>query len=169
MEIQVKELIAKESKVPLRVSLNADWLLKVRKDVISTSPLEVDLTARGENGVAHVEGELSIDVEFACSRCLDPTKEHFVIPFHERFKPAAAMAETGAEEEITPVDEDKVELDPFLEETMMLSLPFIPLCDEDCKGLCQTCGADLNEGNCGCSKERIDPRLAALQDLFKDQ
>ena len=123
MEIQVKELIAKESKVPLRVSLNADWLLKVRKDVISTSPLEVDLTARGENGVAHVEGELSIDVEFACSRCLDPTKEHFVIPFHERFKPAAAMAETGAEEEITPVDEDKVELDPFLEETMMLSLP----------------------------------------------
>ena len=34
MEIQVKELIAKESKVPLRASLNADWLLKVRKDVI---------------------------------------------------------------------------------------------------------------------------------------
>ncbi len=95
MEIQVQELIAKGSKVPMRVSLNADWLLKVRKDVISTSPLEVDLTARGEDGVAHVEGELSIDVEFACSRCLDPTKEHFVIPFHERFKPAAAMAETG--------------------------------------------------------------------------
>ena len=99
--------------MPLRASLNADWLLKVRKDVISTSPLEVDLTARGENGVAHVEGELSIDVEFACSRCLDPTKEHFVIPFHERFKPAAAIGRDGAEEEIIPVDEDKLDLSRF--------------------------------------------------------
>ena len=41
------------------------------------------------------------------------------------------------------------------------------LCSEDCKGLCQHCGADLNEGDCGCSQENIDPRWAALVDIIE--
>ena len=41
------------------------------------------------------------------------------------------------------------------------------LCSEDCKGLCQHCGADLNEGDCGCSQENIDPRWAALVDIME--
>jgi uncharacterized protein len=48
----------------------------------------------------------------------------------------------------------------------MLSLPIKRLCDEQCKGLCQVCGADLNEGECGCVVEEIDPRLATLRDLL---
>ncbi|WP_219836626.1 DUF177 domain-containing protein [Paenibacillus sp. R14(2021)] len=167
MEIHVRELAAKGLKVPYESSLNSDWLQQVRKDFISASPMTVRMTAWGEDGIAHVEGELSIDVVLACSRCLDPTTEHVVIPFHERFKPAAAM-DGSEEEEITPVEEDKLDFEPLLEEMLMLALPFVPLCDEDCKGLCHTCGSNLNEQNCGCSKDRIDPRLAALKDLFKE-
>jgi uncharacterized protein len=167
MEIQVKDLLSKGMKVPIRRSLDAEWLRQVRKDVIGTSPLEVDLTASGEDGVAHVEGELSIEVELACSRCLEPTKARIAVPFHERFKPAAAMNGGSEEEEIIPVEDGKIDLEPLIEETVMLSLPFVPLCVDDCKGLCHTCGANLNEQNCGCSKDRIDPRMAALKDLFK--
>ena len=39
---------------------------------------------------------------------------------------------------------------------IVFELPLVPLCDEDCKGLCPTCGANLNEGPCGCEKEQSD-------------
>ena len=47
-------------------------------------------------------------------------------------------------------------------------LPFAPLCGKDCKGLCQTCGENLNERTCECKNERIDPRFESLKDLFKE-
>ncbi|RAP76301.1 YceD family protein [Paenibacillus montanisoli] len=166
MEINVRDLAAKGAKVPFQSTLNTDWLQQVRKDIISASPIDVKMTAWGEEGIAHVEGELTADVELACSRCLEPTKQHVVVPFHERFKPESAM--NGSEEEdIIPVEEDKLEFEPFLEEMLMLALPFVPLCDEDCKGLCHSCGTNLNEQKCGCQTDRIDPRLAALKDLFQ--
>ncbi|MBW7457868.1 YceD family protein [Paenibacillus sepulcri] len=173
MKIQLREFLSKGATIPIRESLNADWLQQVRSDVISAGPLEVDMTASVTDGIAHVEGKLSVEVEFACSRCLEPTKEQITASFDERFKPANAKIENPENlenaEEIIAVEEDKVDLEPFVEETMLLSLPFIPLCEEDCKGLCHTCGANLNVENCGCSKDVIDPRLAALQDLFKEK
>lgn len=168
MEIHVQEMVSKGLKRPIRASLNADWLQEVRKDIIGASPLEVDLTARGEEGIAYVEGELSLSVDIACSRCLDPVNERIAVPFAEKFKPAASRKQTN-DEEVILVEEDPVDLEPMFEETMLLSLPFAPLCSEDCKGLCHTCGANLNEQNCGCTKDEIDPRLAALKDLFKDR
>ncbi|SEN29831.1 DUF177 domain-containing protein [Paenibacillus sp. OV219] len=167
MEINVRELASKGLKISYQSSLDTDWLKQVRKDIISTSPMEVNMTTWGEDSVAHVEGKLSVDAELACSRCLEPTHTHVVVPFYERFKPESKL--TGDEEEaIIPVEEDKLELDPFLEEMLMLALPFVPLCKEDCKGLCHSCGTNLNEQNCGCSTDRIDPRLAALKDFFNN-
>ncbi|MFC4810671.1 YceD family protein [Paenibacillus sp. GCM10023250] len=167
MEIHVREVAAKGMATTFKTSLDTDWLKQVRKDVLSASPMDVNAKAWGEEGIAHVEGELTLDVELSCSRCLEPTKEHVVLPFHERFKLEATM--DGSEpEDVTPVEEDKLELEPMLEEMLLLALPFVPLCDEDCKGLCHTCGTNLNERNCGCSNDRIDPRLAALKDLFND-
>lgn len=167
MEIHVRELAAKGTKSTFKLSLDTDWLKQVRKDALSASPLTADVTTWGEDGMAHVEGEIAVDIELACSRCLEPTSVHVSLPFHERFKLESTI--DGSEpEEVIPVDEDKLEIEPMLEEMMMLALPFVPLCSEDCKGLCHTCGTNLNERNCGCSNDRIDPRLAALKDLFKE-
>ncbi|MFC4103655.1 YceD family protein [Paenibacillus xanthanilyticus] len=167
MEIHVQELATKASRTPLTADLNTDWLQEVRKDVLKSGPIKVALEGYGQAGILHIEGELSLDLEMSCSRCLEPVHETIVVPFHERFKPASAKH--GAEdEEIIVVEEDKVDLEPIIEETMLLALPFTPMCKEDCKGLCHSCGANLNESACGCPTERIDPRLAALKDLFKD-
>ena len=48
---------------------------------------------------------------------------------------------------------------------LVLSMDAKHVCSEDCKGLCPTCGADLNNGPCNCGKE-IDPRLAVLAQLL---
>ncbi|MCI2976201.1 MAG: DUF177 domain-containing protein [Ferrimicrobium sp.] len=47
----------------------------------------------------------------------------------------------------------------------VLLLPPVPLCRPGCKGLCQNCGADLNEGPCGCPGETGDPRWTVLDQL----
>ena len=58
-----------------------------------------------------------------------------------------------------------VDADALAREVLVLGLPLAPLCRPDCAGLCQTCGADLNLGDCGCPPVDADPRWAALDAL----
>ena len=53
-----------------------------------------------------------------------------------------------------------------MENNILLTLPIKRLCKEDCKGLCQQCGNNLNLSTCQCDNDDIDPRLAKLKDLF---
>ena len=56
-----------------------------------------------------------------------------------------------------------IELDPLVEEQIALALPPYPVCQDGCKGLCPVCGANLNEGECGCDRKTPDPRWAGLE------
>jgi uncharacterized protein len=60
---------------------------------------------------------------------------------------------------------DEFDLGSYLREVIAMSLPVKVLCQEECKGLCQVCGANLNEGSCSCKDDRIDPRFAVLRGL----
>jgi len=53
----------------------------------------------------------------------------------------------------------------LIREQVLLALPTRPLCDEDCRGLCPSCGADLNEGDCRCATSHSDPRMAIFRDM----
>ena len=61
----------------------------------------------------------------------------------------------------------KLKLDDIIMTDIFLNLELKHLCREDCKGLCNICGADLNKGDCGCDRTSYDPRLSALRDLLK--
>ena len=63
---------------------------------------------------------------------------------------------------------DTVDLTDLLIKDIISSLPIQALCSEDCKGLCQKCGVNLNRETCDCDKEQVDIRFAALKDLFKE-
>jgi uncharacterized metal-binding protein YceD (DUF177 family) len=56
----------------------------------------------------------------------------------------------------------EVDVLQILREQVLLEVPITHLCREDCRGLCQRCGADWNLGACGCGREFGDPRLAVL-------
>ncbi len=56
-----------------------------------------------------------------------------------------------------------LDLDDFVNEQVIISLPAKALCNTACKGLCPFCGTDLNKAECGCIKENIDPRWEALK------
>lgn len=117
---------------------------------------------------AQVEGEALVQ----CSRCLTPFKAPLSVSFEEEFVEGLVEEEAPREDEedlsvATRYEGDVIDLTDSLRDSILLELPMKPLCRPDCAGLCPTCGANLNEGPCGCEKSHtVDPRLAALQKLL---
>ncbi len=77
----------------------------------------------------------------------------------------AASHSLPSDMDITFLAEDFIDLADVLSEQLRLQLPFQPLCQEDCKGMCPQCGADLNVGRCACAKVNPTHPFAALRKL----
>jgi uncharacterized protein len=79
--------------------------------------------------------------------------------------PLAASFELD-EIDAEPFDGKTIDLDPVIREQVLLALPVTVLCRDDCKGLCPSCGQELNERDCGHGKDKeVDVRLAKLKDI----
>ncbi|WP_422657341.1 YceD family protein [Paenibacillus sp. EC2-1] len=169
MIIQFRKLTTSDQPLQFHQTVDVSQAVKGRKEIVSVSPLEVDLTAiLSVTGAVDVHGRLKGQLEITCSRCLKPVTEQLDIPFHEVFQPVEDPDKhQDDKEDITYVKGESVDLAEYVEEAFVLYLPLAPVCSEDCKGLCPNCGKDLNEGSCNCDTEVIDPRLAGLKDFFK--
>ncbi len=100
-----------------------------------------------------------------CDRCgLPTTATHEVL----LEKSLAPEIESEYSDEIIIVEDMKLNLDELVYSEVLLSLPMKHLCHDDCKGICIKCGKNLNDGDCGCVKKEIDPRLQALADLLEN-
>jgi len=98
-----------------------------------------------------------------CARCLTTFPLPLVIDFTELYAFAQKyVTESGL---ILP-DDGNVDLEPLVQEYMLLEVPLNPLCKPDCKGLCPICGGNLNEEICDHDAEAVDPRLIALKKLL---
>jgi len=101
------------------------------------------------------QGTVRGDVVGTCARCL----EEYPFPFDRRFafvltpRVAAVVARgqlSVQELELSTYAGEEVDLTPLVYEETILALPTRPLCGEGCRGLCAHCGANLNQGPCGC-------------------
>ncbi|MEP7012475.1 MAG: DUF177 domain-containing protein [Acidobacteriota bacterium] len=140
-------------------------------DLVALSP--VDCSGRmvfAEPGFL-LTAELSYEQTLACTRCLtqfveklEPTIELLVLQGKELVEDEEQ--ELGARDlGVWQVEGDKFRTEPVIVEQVQLNIPMKPLCREDCRGLCPTCGADLNAGDCACDKEVVDPRWSGLAAL----
>lgn len=169
MRLHLRRTIQNGEPVQLSGNVPIERTLEGRTDVISASPVLAELTASPSlDGTVGVSGTLTGHLDMVCSRCLETAHIELDIPFEERFKQREEdEADLEDDEDMILADDDVIELSPYLEEYLTLGVPSVPLCKEDCKGLCQTCGSNLNETACGCDNTVIDPRLAGLKDFFK--
>jgi uncharacterized protein len=60
----------------------------------------------------------------------------------------------------------ELDVDKLVYAEILVNWPMKVLCKEDCEGICKVCGANLNKGDCGCQRTELDPRMAAIQDIF---
>ena len=116
-------------------------------------------------------GRLQGSVVLNCSRCLRPHSVPLDIVVDEICSlEQIDQVEVGQDGEngtcpIPLVDHEVVNLRELVRELLILNIPPRSLCRPDCRGLCPHCGQDLNEGQCKCDEQQVDPRLAPLQKL----
>ncbi len=133
-----------------------------RSVVPAGAEAEVDVTLHPFEGGIDVEGTVTAPWEGICRRCAEPVSGELHIHVHERF--ADDPLAVASDEEIYPILHDELDLTPLARDALVLELPMAPLCRPDCAGLCTRCGANRNEGDCGCVVPR-DPRWASLDVL----
>lgn len=167
MKLSLKEVAAKGSPVLLSGTFDLSEHLSEHKDFTSLGTVQAELAARLAYGLTTVEGTLTLSFETKCSRCLQPIRETLAVPFREVFAERQEMIPKEELDDVHLVTEDLIQLEPYVEEAVWLALPYAPVCSADCKGLCPVCGKNRNTEPCGCSTEKIDPRLAGLADFFK--
>lgn len=113
-------------------------------------------------GVLTLEGELRCRMLCVCDRCGREFELEKVLKLDV---PLAADMEDEDDPDIFPIEGNGIALTTVLETCFILDMDMKFLCRPDCKGLCETCGKDLNEGDCGCTAS-VDPRLAVLGQLL---
>ena len=160
-------LLAFDYELPLTV--DPDNSASFLWGVSFPSPMKVkgDIT----NTAGYMRMRLSMSVEYSaeCARCLAPVTDSFSLNLEKT---------VATKEVLSDVDEDRLDdyaiiengfldMDEQLMEQLEMEFPVRILCREDCRGLCQRCGKNLNEGECGCDTREIDPRMEPLRKLLE--
>ncbi|MFN2341122.1 MAG: DUF177 domain-containing protein [Halanaerobium sp.] len=141
-----------------KVSLDFEYheLEFVNRKIEIEKPIQLELEIFNTRDSFVVEGKLKAELILSCSRCLQKYSSPIELE----------IAEDVLKSEME--DEEELYLDEIVVDNIILSLPMKPLCSDDCEGICPECGQNLNEGECDCEVEALDPRLAKLKDFYNE-
>jgi uncharacterized protein len=157
-------------RLPIDVDVPPDDPVWSGAGITFASPLAVsgEATQRGDDIVVRMRliGEAMAD----CRRCLAPVP----LPIDEEvevvYRPGLTEVEAQAAEVYAlPEQAREIDLAAAVLEHAVLAVPQYVTCEEECRGLCPRCGAELNRKECGCHEEVVDPRWAALRRLESEK
>jgi uncharacterized protein len=167
--------VAQLMKSPIGTSLIADIdedNVQFDEDLKVIGPITGHVRIRRVNQGLLVDGLIDLTLELTCTRCLKQFEQLMHLPFEERFYPTIDIV-TGMplpptrEEDVFPIDDHHlIDLTEAIRQRVLLDLPMVTLCKEDCAGLCSQCGHDLNLGPCACKPE-VDERFSVLSTLLQ--
>jgi uncharacterized protein len=133
--------------------------------ILKKSPVKLRI-ANQENKKLFISGTVDMEVSIPCGRCLEevPTSIHFDID-----KELTIDGSVIIDEEMEETDYligFELDVDKLVYAEILVNWPMKVLCKEDCEGICNVCGMNLNKGTCDCQRTELDPRMAAIQDIF---
>jgi uncharacterized protein len=127
------------------------------------SPIELDLLLESVLEGVLASGTARVQLAGECARCLGPIEDSLEVKFQELYVYPESDAE---DDEAIRIQDDYLDLEPVLRDAVVLALPFGPVCDAGCAGLCPDCGVRLADDPGHTHGERIDPRWEALAVLI---
>jgi uncharacterized protein len=133
------------------------------------SPVELDLRLEAVMEGVLVTGTARAVLEGECARCLEPISDDVEVTLQELFVYDDLDVDPDEELEVSMLQDDLVDLEPLLRDAVVLALPFQPLCQDDCPGLCPECGARLADDPDHGHDAPVDPRWAALSGLAEPE
>jgi len=167
----------------------SDVLLEQHNAIDETVPMEM-ASCKGPYGdypilhsepvhivVAHVKDkELLIQVDtrlviqVPCDRCLQEVEQELALHVTRHVDLGVSDAELTEElDESNFIDGYTLDVEQLLNHEILAGWPTKVLCREDCQGICNVCGRNLNEGACDCEDTGLDPRMSMIRDLFNNR
>jgi uncharacterized protein len=145
------------------------------EDVVQRDPITWAATLERKGGGIRFAGKMRTRIELPCVRCLEPIVQVVDRPMDLFFELGeSGLFEDNEEVELDEADTDtafivgnELHIDEIMREQVVLDVPMKPLCRVECKGLCSTCGANLNERECDCQTAVTHPAFEKLADFKK--
>lgn len=156
-----------QREVTRTVSAPADLGIEVLR-VPEGASVDLDLRIEAVMEGVLVTGTAQAGLEGECVRCLEPITDEVDVRFQELFVYDDHATPDDEDDEVSTLEGDLLDLEPLLRDAVVLSLPFQPLCEDDCPGLCPECGARLADDPDHTHEAAIDPRWAGLATLKMD-
>ncbi|MBC2578956.1 DUF177 domain-containing protein [Clostridium sp. DJ247] len=164
MKLDISDLLKKEkANKELHITLDQEKFYDGSEEIKLLKPVKLDGGLSKTGDIITITGVINTVLELTCSRCLEKFSYGVNIDIEENFTNNTGV---NKDEDIIFIDSDTIDITEIIENNIILTLPIKRLCREDCKGLCQQCGANWNFSTCDCKKDDIDPRLAKLKDMF---
>jgi uncharacterized protein len=149
-ELELHRIVASETYAPGSLDFH-DAAFR------QTAPLLINVTAELQGAEIRIRGHLSTKLEASCDRCLGSVEVPVDTDFDLLYRPMQTIAKEeeieirGEELEVGFYSGDGIELAEVATEQVILSLPMKVICRADCRGLCPSCGGNLNVTQCDCS------------------
>ena len=133
------------------------------------SPMKVKGDITNTAGYMRMHLDMSVDYTAECARCLAPVRGEFSLNLEKTVAPRNLLSDLDEDklDDYAIIEDGFLDMDEQLRAQLEMEFPVRFLCCDDCKGLCQRCGKNLNEGKCDCVEKEIDPRMAPLQKLLE--
>ena len=134
-------------------------------------PPTVSGQIRSEGRRVHVRGRVTARVRIECDRCLKtvelPVDSSFKLEYvtPEDYQAQQTIELTEDDLDLSIFDGEVLDIDDLVAEEIFLAVPDQVLCNKNCKGICERCGADRNTTDCTCETRQVDPRWAGLKEL----
>ena len=133
--------------------------------ILQKSPVVLTITNQ-ENKTLFIRGAVNVTLSIPCGRCLEEVPTQICFDIDKKLDINESVLLDDEMEENDYLIGFELDVDKLVYAEILVNWPMKVLCKEDCEGICKVCGANLNKGDCGCQRTELDPRMAAIQDIF---
>ncbi len=144
-------------------------------DLSFPSPVEYDLRVSKSGDNVWVQGPVRAKLSLTCDRCLEEFAYTVESELDIELLPKAVALKTPEVELQTDemnlyyFEGEEIDLDPYVFEEVMLNLPIKALCSDACKGMCPSCGHNLNIEHCHCETIAGSTLAEKLKPFLKER
>lgn len=178
IEIKIEDI--KDTGLTLNLVKDRDWLNTLvgypeAQDFSFLTPVAIAATITKSGRNILVRGKIKTKVSLPCARCLEFFEYSSDTDMDVTFMPTSEdlneepiqVKDVSPDVEFYKDDAETIDISKIVRDQILLAIPFKPLCEESCKGLCPQCGANLNKISCGCNKSTFNLKFGMLRKLIK--
>ncbi len=158
--------------LPFDLKVGGDEIDDLTAELELSADISVTGTIRRQGVQIEITGHLAAPATASCRRCAEPFPLTIAADFEavyvepEHFSSEKDKELTGDDLNVDIVTDSEIDMGQITREQIILAIPEKLICRENCRGLCEKCGQNLNNGDCKCETAEPDPRWAGLKDLI---